>query len=86
MPLITFALSLGLVTRAPAPGRGAAEARRKFVLGLNQYSHDAGVCLLSTDGEVSVTVPKERVTRVKHDAGDVATSVHWALEAAGARL
>ena len=56
----------------------------KWVLGLNQYSHDAGAALLSVDGKQSYIVPKERVTRAKCDGGDTAAAVEHALEAAGA--
>ena len=60
--------------------------KKRWVVGMNQYSHDAGVCLLSLDGEDSVIVPKERVTRVKHDGGDCALAMETALEAVGASL
>jgi len=71
--------------RVAHPLQMSASSRR-FVLGLNQYSHDAGAVLLSTDGEVSIAVAKERVSRRKHDAGDVASSVQHALESVGASL
>ena len=58
--------------------------KKRWVVGMNQYSHDAGVCLLSLDGADSVIVPKERVTRVKHDGGDCALAMETALEAVGA--
>ena len=61
-----------------------AAASQKWVLGLNQYSHDAGAVLLSVDGQQSYIVPKERVTRAKCDGGDTATAVEHALDAAGA--
>ena len=60
--------------------------KKRWVVGMNQYSHDAGVCLLSLDGEDAVIVPKERVTRVKHDGGDCALAMETALEAVGASL
>ena len=58
----------------------------QWVAGMNKYSHDAGVCLLSVDGRRSVVVPKERVTRVKHDGGDCAAAMEHALDAVGASL
>ena len=58
----------------------------RYVLGLNQYSHDAGCCLLSLDGAQSIVVPNERITRRKHDGGDTAAAVKHALEASGAQL
>ncbi len=41
--------------RAPTP-----LASTHWVLGLNQYSHDAGACLIAADGERTVCVPKVR--------------------------
>ena len=61
-------------------------AAERWVLGMNKYSHDAGVCLLSLDGKRSIIVPKERVTRVKHDGGDCAAATQHALDAVGATL
>lgn len=87
--LLDAAASLRLATARPrsTPARAtAAEPRQKWVLGLNQYSHDAGAALLSTDGTCSVIVPKERVTRAKCDGGDTAAAVEHALGAVGATL
>ena len=64
----------------------AFSARPKWVLGLNKYSHDAGCALLSTDGQHSIIVPKERISRVKHDGGDTFETVRHALSAVGATL
>lgn len=61
----------------------SAECGRKWVLGLNQYAHDAGAALLSVDGEQSYIVPKERVTRRKCDGGDTADAVEQVMAAAG---
>ena len=58
----------------------------RWVVGLNQYSHDAGCCLLSCDGRHSIMVPNERLSRVKHDGGDTAAAVAHALAAVGATL
>ena len=58
----------------------------RYVLGLNQYSHDAGACLLSLDGRRSLIIPNERITRVKHDGSDTALAVQQALDAVGASL
>lgn len=60
--------------------------RQKWVLGVNQYSHDAGAALLSVDGKESIIVPKERVTRNKCDGGDTAAAVEHALNAVGATM
>ncbi len=70
-------------TEAEAHGDAATT---KWVLGLNQYTHDAGACLISLDGTRTVIVPKERVTRVKHDGGDCAAATEHALAAVGASL
>ena len=58
----------------------------RYVLGLNQYSHDAGACLLSLDGTRSLVIPNERLSRVKHDGGDTADAVRHALDAVGASV
>ncbi|GJQ12266.1 hypothetical protein GpartN1_g4057.t1 [Galdieria partita] len=44
----------------------------KYIVGINKYSHDASVCLLSCDtGEIVGNFAKERFTRRKHDGNDV---------------
>jgi carbamoyltransferase len=54
---------------------------RRLVLGLNKYSHDASVCVVDADtGCVIFAAEKERITRKKHDAGDVGELVAWALD------
>ncbi|MDA0666937.1 MAG: hypothetical protein O3A95_04075 [Planctomycetota bacterium] len=57
---------------------------RGLILGLNQYTHSAAACLLSAEGEVLFLGEKERLTRKKHDGGDVADLVEHALETVGA--
>lgn len=57
----------------------------RLVLGLNQYTHSAAGCLLGEEGEPLAMAAKERVTRKKHDGGDVAELVGHLLAAAGAR-
>ena len=54
-----------------------------LVLGLNQYTHSAAACLLDHTGEVVVALAKERLTRKKHDGGDVAELVGAVMETAG---
>jgi carbamoyltransferase len=56
-----------------------------FVLGINAYDHDASACLLR-NGEIVVAVSKERVTRIKHDAGFYQEVVDYCLKAAGIEL
>lgn len=62
-----------------------------FVLGLNQYSHDASIAVVastvhssdtSLDGTPSLVfaLSKERLTRRKHDAGQVSQIVQHAIE------
>ena len=57
-----------------------------LLLGLNKYSHSASACLFEEDGRVLFALAKERITRKKHDGGDVADLVRYLLEATGRRL
>ncbi|CAM9249641.1 unnamed protein product [Discosporangium mesarthrocarpum] len=58
-----------------------------LILGLNRYSHDSSVCVVSlTDGSRLFAGEKERITRVKHDGGDTGELVNHALESIGASL
>jgi carbamoyltransferase len=59
---------------------------RGLILGLNQYTHSAAACLLATDGTLLFAGEKERLTRKKHDGGDVAVLVEHALDSVGATL
>ncbi|MDP7062363.1 MAG: carbamoyltransferase C-terminal domain-containing protein [Planctomycetota bacterium] len=59
---------------------------RGLILGLNQYTHSAAACLLAADGNLLFAGEKERLTRKKHDGGDVAVLVEHALESVGATL
>jgi carbamoyltransferase len=59
--------------------------RDLFVLGINGYDHDVSACLLR-DGAVVAAIAKERLTRVKHDAGFYQEVVDYCLEAAGIPL
>jgi len=53
----------------------------KLVLGLNKYSHDTSLCAAdAATGEVLFAMSKERLTRRKHDAGNVALLVDKCLE------
>ncbi|MCK6481153.1 MAG: carbamoyltransferase [Planctomycetes bacterium] len=56
-----------------------------LVLGINAYDHDVAACLLR-DGVPVAAVAKERITRVKHDAGFYGEVVDYCLDAAGVRL
>ncbi len=59
---------------------------RGLILGLNQYTHSAAACLLAADGSLLFAGEKERLTRKKHDGGDVAVLVEHALDSVGATL
>ena len=54
-----------------------------LVLGLNAYTHSAAACLLAPTGEILFAGAKERLTRKKHDGGDVAELVEHALGSVG---
>lgn len=57
----------------------------RYVLGINAYDHDASACLLR-DGTPVAAIAKERITRVKHDAGFYEEPVDGCLGAAGIPL
>ena len=59
---------------------------RDLILGLNQYTHSAAVCVLDAKGKMLFCGEKERLTRKKHDGGDTADLVEHALTAVGAEL
>ena len=53
----------------------------KLVIGLNKYSHDTTICAANArTGQVLFAVSKERLSRQKHDAGNVATMVETCLD------
>jgi carbamoyltransferase len=56
-----------------------------WILGVNAYDHDVSAALLR-DGVPVVAIAKERLTRVKHDAGFYGVAVDACLEAAGISL
>ncbi len=56
-------------------------ATTKLVLGINKYSHDTTLCAAdATTGQVLFALSKERVTRKKHDGGNIANLVELCLE------
>ncbi|MFT7517299.1 MAG: carbamoyltransferase, partial [Myxococcota bacterium] len=59
---------------------------RDLILGLNQYTHSAAVCVLDANGQMLFCGEKERITRKKHDGGDTADLVEHALDVVGAEL
>lgn len=65
----------------------AVSPNTKLVLGLNKYSHDTSICAADADtGKVLFAASKERLTRRKHDSGNVALLVETCLEALDLQL
>ena len=59
----------------------AAPPGTKLVVGLNKYSHDTTLCAADArTGDVLFAMSKERLTRKKHDSGNVASLVDRCLE------
>lgn len=59
----------------------AAPPNTKLVIGLNKYSHDTSICAADVaSGKVLFALSKERLTRKKHDGGNVALLVESCLE------
>lgn len=56
-----------------------------LVLGANPYAHSAATFLLSSEGEAVFALSKERVSRKKHDGGDLADLIRYAFSATGTR-
>lgn len=53
----------------------------KLVIGLNKYTHDTTLCAADAKtGKVLFAVSKERLSRKKHDAGNVASMVEACLD------
>ena len=81
-PAVQRAARLPLVRRGGRAGAigATASAAGKVVVGLNKYSHDAGVCIASLEtGEIKLMWAKERWSRRKHDGGDVGGLMKEAL-------
>ncbi len=57
-----------------------------MILGLNKYTHSTSAALFENDGRLLFALSKERVTRKKHDGGDVAELVRYALESTKRKL
>lgn len=54
----------------------------KLVIGLNKYTHDTSLCAADAKtGNVLFAISKERLSRKKHDAGNVASMVETCLDA-----
>ena len=53
----------------------------KLVIGLNKYTHDTSLCAADAKtGKVLFAISKERLSRNKHDAGNVASMVEACLD------
>mmetsp|Transcript_3161 Transcript_3161/g.3576 ORF Transcript_3161/g.3576 Transcript_3161/m.3576 type:complete len:971 (+) Transcript_3161:164-3076(+) len=53
----------------------------KLVIGLNKYTHDTSLCAADAKtGKVLFAITKERLSRKKHDAGNVASIVEVCLD------
>ena len=53
----------------------------KLIIGLNKYTHDTSLCAADAKtGEVLFAISKERLSRKKHDAGNVASMVEACLD------
>ena len=61
------------------------DARDLHILGINAYDHDVSACLLR-NGEIVVAITKERLTRVKHDAGFYQEVLDYCLDVGGIDL
>jgi carbamoyltransferase len=60
-------------------------SRRRYVLGISAYYHDAAACLLA-DGEIVAAAQEERFTRKKGDAAFPAHATAYCLREAGIRV
>lgn len=59
----------------------------QLVIGLNKYSHDTSLCAADANtGKVLFAMSKERITRRKHDSGNVASLVELCLESLDLQL
>ena len=65
----------------------AVPSDTELVLGLNKYTHDTSLCAAdASTGKVLFSVSKERISRKKHDAGNVASLVETCLESLDLQL
>jgi carbamoyltransferase len=60
-------------------------AQHSYILGINAYDHDVSACLLK-DGKIVHAIMKERITRVKHDAGFFKEVIDYCAAAEGISL
>lgn len=77
----------GSLPSSPSSSGASATGDGGLILGVNKYSHDSAVCVLSaSDGNCLFAGEKERLTRSKHDGGDTGDLVAHALDSIGASL
>jgi hypothetical protein len=61
--------------------------RRNLVIGINKYSHDTAISVADADTRsILFALEKERVSRVKHDAGEVSYLVDYVLASINATM
>ncbi|GAX09908.1 carbamoyltransferase [Fistulifera solaris] len=59
----------------------------QLVLGINKYSHDTSLCAADANtGQVLFALSKERISRRKHDSGNIASLVEVCLESLDLQL
>ena len=64
-----------------SPMPSLLDANTKLVLGINKYSHDTTICAAdAATGNVLFALSKERMTRKKHDGGNIANLVELCLD------
>lgn len=69
-------------TRSKQPVVACVTPLPPLIVGLNQYSHDACIAVVDAEtGDLLFAQAKERLSRRKHDGGDVADLVPYALSA-----
>lgn len=59
----------------------AAPPSTKLILGINKYSHDTTLCAADAEtSEVLFAISKERISRTKHDGGNIVTLIETCLD------
>jgi predicted NodU family carbamoyl transferase len=61
--------------------------QRDLIVGVNKYSHDTSCCFVDAKtGEVLLTQAKERLSRKKHDGGDISSIIETGLQSLHAQM
>jgi hypothetical protein len=59
----------------------AVDPSTQLILGINKYSHDTTLCAAdASTSQVLFAISKERISRSKHDGGNIATLVETCLD------